>query len=42
MRFLTGFMIAFTILMVVQQIHPECPMTEVTGVEWIECLASWR
>ena len=39
MRLLVGFMLFFAALMGMQRVHPDCSMTDMTGVEWLECHA---
>ena len=41
MRLLIGVIIVLVTLFALQGAHPECSMTGVTGVEWVNCLASW-
>ena len=36
---LIGFFVLLVALFAAQSLHPNCSMTEMVGVEWIECLA---
>jgi hypothetical protein len=39
MRLLVGFMLLFAALLGMQSVHPDCSMTDMIGVVWLECLA---
>lgn len=39
MRLLIGFMILFGALICIQSVRPNCSMSDMTGVEWLICLA---
>jgi hypothetical protein len=38
MRFLIGFMTVLAFLLYLQIGHPECSMTDMIGMEWLECV----
>jgi hypothetical protein len=39
MRLLGGFLVVVFGLLALQSVHPECSMTAMLGVEWVQCLA---
>ena len=39
MRLLGGFLVVIFGLLALQSVHPECSMTNMLGVEWVQCLA---
>jgi hypothetical protein len=38
MRLLIGFMVVLATVVALQSVHPECPGSHMTGVEWVGCL----
>jgi hypothetical protein len=38
MRLFIGFLFVLAILLYIQRGHPECSMSNMIGVEWLECL----
>ena len=39
MRLLTGYLIVVALALTLQIARPQCSMTDMLGVEWLECLA---
>jgi len=39
MRLLVGFFVFFAVLFALQSAHTGCSMSNMVGVEWLECLA---
>ena len=42
MRLLIGFVSVSVVLLFMQSAHPECSMTDMTGVEWLDCVTSFK
>jgi hypothetical protein len=40
MRPFIGFLAVFTLIFCVEKVHPQCSMTNMIGVEWLECLTN--
>ena len=38
MRLLVGFVVVLGALLIVQSVYPDCSMTDMIGVEWLQCL----
>jgi hypothetical protein len=38
MRLLAGFLVVVALALAAQSGRPQCSMTEMRGVEWVECL----
>ena len=38
MRLLAGFLVVVAVALAAQSVRPQCSMTEMRGVEWVECL----
>ena len=38
MRSLVGFLVLLAALLAVQSVRPNCSMTNMIGVEWLQCL----
>jgi hypothetical protein len=38
MRLLVGFLVVLAALFAVQSVRPNCSMTDMVGVEWLQCL----
>jgi hypothetical protein len=39
MRLLTGFLLIVIVALAVQSERPQCSMTDMLGVEWLECVS---
>jgi hypothetical protein len=39
MRLLVGYVLVLMALLIIQSVRPDCSMTDMVGVEWLECLA---
>ena len=38
MRLLTGFLLVVVVALALQSVRPRCSMTDMLGVEWLECV----
>ncbi|MGH6803227.1 MAG: hypothetical protein ACREC3_07655 [Methyloceanibacter sp.] len=38
MRLLAGYLVVLVIALALQSVRPQCSMTDMLGVEWVECL----
>ena len=38
MRLLVGYLVVLVFLIGAQSMHPDCSMTNMIGVEWLQCL----
>ena len=38
MRLLIGYLIVVAFALTLQNVRPQCSMTDMLGVEWVECL----
>ena len=38
MRLLAGFLVVVAVAFTAQGVRPQCSMTEMLGIEWLECL----
>jgi hypothetical protein len=39
MRLLNGFLVLLAVLVYIQSVRSDCSMSNMTGVQWLECLA---